>query len=88
MKYDNRLFVISGFRRGPIFKGFQGLTLKVEPVGFPETSATNYKSALLKIPEERSSRQTFCPKICIQTRCNLLAKNCVLQITPAGVVFK
>jgi hypothetical protein len=82
MKYDNRLCVISGFRRGPIFKGLQGLTLNVETVDFPETLTTNYKSVLLKIPEERSSRQTLCPKICIQTRCNLLAKNASCKLRP------
>jgi hypothetical protein len=29
--------------------------LKAEPIGFPETSVTNYKSMLHNIPEERRS---------------------------------
>jgi hypothetical protein len=58
MKYDNGHCVISGFRRGPIFKSLQGLTLKMGPIGCPETSATIYQSALQNsaAPDKRSAQ--------------------------------
>ena len=74
--------MISGFRRGPIFKGLHGLVLKVRPIGCPEMSAKNYQSTLRKIPEERSSRQTLCPKYAFKRVAAFLQKKSVLQIYP------
>jgi hypothetical protein len=82
MKYDNRHCVISGFRRDPIFKGLQGLALKMRPIGYPETSAINYQSALRKNPEERSCRQTLCPKYAFKPVASFLQKMRVANLPP------
>jgi hypothetical protein len=41
---------------GPIFKGQESWTLKTGPIGWPETSVSNYNYTLRNWPEDSSSQ--------------------------------
>jgi hypothetical protein len=47
---------VSGQHIGPVFFTGQASTLKMEPLGCPETSVTNYRCTLRNVPQEGKSR--------------------------------